>query len=310
LSILGVDVGGTFTDFLFWERGHLRIYKRPSTPADPSDGVIAGLREMAARPDDLVHGSTVATNALLERRGARTGLITTRGFKDVLVIGRQARPTIYDLHPTRPEPLVPDDLRLEIDERIDSEGAVLRAPSVAAIDDVLDVLCSRGVESLAISLLFSFAHPEHEQIVAERARARGLVVSASHEVLPEYREYERTSTTAVNAYVSPLMGRYLGRLETRTREEGVRRLRVMQSDGGSMSAETAARLAEDLGARAGLKKIKVEGATVDFTFTGERAELAALHRELTAAHEGLVSFYERRLTVEDVFLASGRRDVS
>jgi N-methylhydantoinase A len=243
LSILGVDVGGTFTDFLFWERGRLRIYKRPSTPADPSDGVIAGLREMAARPDDLVHGSTVATNALLERRGARTGLITTRGFRDVLVIGRQARPSIYDLHPTRPEPLVPDDLRLEIDERIDSEGVVLRAPSLAAIDEAIDTLCARGVQSLAVSFLFSFAHPEHERLVAERARARGLAVSASHEVLPEYREYERTSTTVVNAYVSPLMGRYLGRLAARARAEGVQRLRVMQSDGGSMSAGAAARLA-------------------------------------------------------------------
>jgi N-methylhydantoinase A len=243
LSILGVDVGGTFTDFLLWEDGRLRIYKRPSTPADPSDGVIAGLDEMDARPDDLVHGSTVATNALLERRGARTGLITTRGFKDVLVIGRQARPRIYDLHPTRPEPLVPDDLRLELDERVGSEGEVLRAPSIAAIDDVLDQLCARGIESLAVTLLFSFARPEHERLVADRARARGLAVSASHEVLPEYREYERTSTTVVNAYVSPLMGRYLGRLEARARDAGVRRLRVMQSDGGSMSAEAAARLA-------------------------------------------------------------------
>ena len=243
MSILGVDVGGTFTDFLLWERGRLRVYKRPSTPADPSDGVIAGLREMAARPDDLVHGSTVATNALLERRGARTGLITTRGFKDVLVIGRQARPKIYDLHPTRPEPLVPEDLRLEIDERVAGDGGVLRAPSVAEIDEALDTLCARGVESLAVSLLFSFTHPAHEQLVVERARARGLVVSASHEVLPEYREYERTSTTVVNAFVSPVMGRYLGRLEARVGGAGVRRLRVMQSDGGSLSAETAARLA-------------------------------------------------------------------
>src|SRR5262249_3661279 len=127
-SILGVDVGGTFTDFLLWEDGRLRVYKRPSTPDDPAEGVIAGLQEMAAHPDDLVHGSTVATNALLERRGARTGLITTRGFKDVLVIGRQARAKIYDLHPVRPEPLVPDGLRLEIEERVDSEGRVMVAP--------------------------------------------------------------------------------------------------------------------------------------------------------------------------------------
>jgi len=242
-SILGVDVGGTFTDFLLWEDGALRIYKRPSTPADPSDGVIAGLAEMSARPHDLIHGSTVATNALLERRGVRTGLITTRGFRDVLVIGRQARPKIYDLHPTRPEPLVPDDLRLEVDERVDSDGVVLQNPAAEEIEAVLNTLQERGAESLAVSLLFSFLRPEHERLIAERARARGLNVSASCEVLPEYREYERTNTTVVNAYVSPLVGRYLGRLEQRARDAGVRRLRVMQSDGGSMSAEAASRLA-------------------------------------------------------------------
>ena len=242
-SVLGVDVGGTFTDFLLWENGRLRVYKRPSTPADPSDGVIAGLAEMGARPADMVHGSTVATNALLERRGARTGLITTRGFRDALVIGRQARPKIYDLHPTRPEPLAPDDLRLELAERVDSEGNVLCSPSKESIEAALDALCAHGVESLAVSFLFSFLRPEHERLVAERARQRGLRVSASHEVLPEYREYERTSTTVVNAYVSPLMARYLGRLDERARKAGVRRLRVMQSDGGSMSVELASRLA-------------------------------------------------------------------
>jgi len=242
-SILGVDVGGTFTDFLLWENGRLRVHKRPSTPADASDGVIAGIAEMNARPDELVHGSTVATNALLERRGARTGLITTRGFRDVLVIGRQARPLIYNLHPKRPAPLVPDDLRVELDERVDAAGEVLRRPSDAEIEAALDALTTRGVQSVAVSLLFSFLAPEHEQRVAAAARRRGLAVSASHEVLPEYREYERTSTTTVNAYVSPLMGRYLHRLDERARAVGVRRLRVMQSDGGSMTPALAGRLA-------------------------------------------------------------------
>jgi N-methylhydantoinase A len=242
-SILGVDVGGTFTDFLLWENGRLRIHKRPSTPSDPSDGVIEGVAEMEAAPEEIVHGSTVATNALLERRGVRTGLVTTRGFRDVLVIGRQARARIYDLHPTRPEPLVPDELRLEVDERIDSDGTVLRTMTSDEVRQVIRTLCERGADSVAISLLFSFLRPEHEQAIAAEASSAGLSVSASHEVLPEYREYERTSTTVVNAYVSPLMGRYLGRLQERAREAGVRRLRVMQSDGGSMSAEVASRLA-------------------------------------------------------------------
>ncbi|MGD9893308.1 MAG: hydantoinase/oxoprolinase family protein [Dehalococcoidia bacterium] len=242
-AILGVDVGGTFTDFLLWEDGRLRIDKRPSTPADPSDGVIDGLVAMGARPSEVIHGSTVATNALLERRGARTALVTTRGFRDVLVIGRQARARIYDLHPTRPEPIVPDELRLEIDERVDSDGRILLSPTDDQIDEVLQTICDRGANSVAVSLLFSFLQPEHERRIAARARVRAMSVSTSHEVLPEYREYERTSTTAVNAYVSPLMATYLGRLEQRVRERGVRRLRVMQSDGGSMSADLAARLA-------------------------------------------------------------------
>jgi N-methylhydantoinase A len=242
-GILGVDVGGTFTDFLFWEDGRLRVHKRPSTPDDPARAVLFGLGEMAAAPAEVVHGSTVATNALLERKGARTGLLTTRGFRDVLVIGRQARPRLYDLHPTRPPPLVPDDLRLEVDERVAADGTVLKPLDAAEVERALDQLCAAGAESLAVCFLFSFLRPEHEQRVAAAAHARGLFVSASHEVLPEYREYERTSTTAVNAYVSPLMARYLARLEDGLRARGTERLRVMQSDGGSISVAAAGALA-------------------------------------------------------------------
>jgi N-methylhydantoinase A len=242
-GILGVDVGGTFTDFLLWERGHLRIFKRPSTPDDPGRAVLLGLDEMGASPVEIVHGSTVATNALLERKGARTALLTTRGFRDTIIIGRQARTELYNLYPHRPPPLVPDDLRLELDERVGANGEVLRPLDMNELEQALAIVCARGAESLAISLLFSFARPEHEQAAAQAARARGLFVSASHEVLPEYREYERTSTTAVNAYVSPLMARYLTRLEGSVRAKGAGRLRVMGSDGGSISAATAGQLA-------------------------------------------------------------------
>ena len=241
--ILGVDVGGTFTDFLFWERGRLRVFKRPSTPDDPARAVLLGLGEMGATPREVVHGSTVATNALLERKGARTALLTTAGFRDALVIGRQARPRLYDLHPARPAPLVPDDLRLELDERVTAAGEVLRPLDPTQLAAALDTVCAAGAESVAVAFLFSFLRPEHEQMAAAAARARGLFVSASHEVLPEYREYERTSTTAVNAYVSPLMARYLARLEEGVREHGVERLRVMQSDGGSIGAALAGELA-------------------------------------------------------------------
>jgi N-methylhydantoinase A len=242
-SILGVDVGGTFTDFLLWRDRRLSIHKRPSTPDDPSRAVILGLEETGWRPAEVVHGSTVATNAVLERKGARTALVTTRGFRDVLAIGRQTRPRLYDLEPRRPPPIIPDDLRFEVDERLDFEGNVLRPLDPATVEEVLTQVAEAGAESLAVCLLFSFQNPVHEEMLAAAGRWRGLFVSASHEVLPEYREYERTSTTALNAYLAPVMGRYLSRLEGDLAARGVKHLRVMQSSGGSADVRTAAALA-------------------------------------------------------------------
>jgi N-methylhydantoinase A len=239
-GILGVDVGGTFTDFLLVEDGRLRTFKRPSTPAEPGRAVVDGMQEMGSAPDELVHGSTVATNAVLERKGARTGLITTRGFRDVIEIGRQTRPRIYDLEPRRPEPLAPRELRYEVDERVDAQGAALRAPSAAAIEAVLDQATAAGVESLAISLIFSYLYPEHERLIAAAARRREIWVSVSSELVPEYREYERMSTTAINAFLAPVVGTYMRRLEAELRHAGVGRLRIVQSDGGSASAAAVA----------------------------------------------------------------------
>jgi N-methylhydantoinase A len=239
-STAGVDVGGTFTDFLLWEDGRLSIYKRPSTPRDPSRGVLAGLDEAGWRPDELVHGSTVATNAVLERKGARTALITTRGFRDVLAIGRQTRPKLYDLEPRRPPPLVPARLRLEADERLDSAGRVLRALAPREAAALVERARARGARSLAVCLLFSFLDPTHERLVLEAARRRGLPCSASFEVLPEHREYERTSTTVLNAYVAPVLERYLSRLADGLRRRRISSLRIMQSNGGSADAKSAA----------------------------------------------------------------------
>ena len=242
-TLVGVDVGGTFTDFLVAREGGLSLHKRPSTPRDPAQAVLAGLEDLGLLPDEVVHGSTVATNALLERKGARAALITTAGFRDVLLIGRGTRPRLYDLEPQRPPPLIPDALRLELRERVDHQGRVLAAPSPEEVARLLDDAAAAGAESLAVCLLHAYRNPEHERLVAAAARARGLPVSVSHEVLPEYREYERTVTTAVNAYVSPVMSRYLDRLGQELARRGVRSLRVMQSNGGSMAAETAGRLA-------------------------------------------------------------------
>ena len=244
MPILGVDAGGTFTDFfLLDDEGRITVYKRPSTPGDPAQAILDGLREMGVETDELVHGTTVATNAIIERKGARTALITTRGFRDALVIGRQTRPRIYDLSPQREPPLVPDDLRLEANERLDYKGAVLQPLDPAEVEQLLDDLEKAGVESLAICFLFSFVNSGHERIVADAARRRGIPVSSSYEVLPEHREYERTSTTVANAYISPVMTRYLARLNDNLREHGIQRLRVMASNGGSISPEAAGKLA-------------------------------------------------------------------
>ena len=242
-SVLGVDVGGTFTDFLLWEDGELTVYKRPSTPDDPSRGVLAGLDEAGFSPDEVVHGSTVATNAVLERKGAKTALITTKGFRDVLAIGRQTRPKLYDLEPSRPPPLIPDALRFELNERLDHHGETLRRLSKRDVEQVLDEIVKRGIESLAVCFLFSFLNPAHERMVLDAARRRGIPCSASFEVLPEYREYERTSTTALNAYVAPVVERYLSRLSDGLASRGAGTLRVMQSNGGSARTGGAASLA-------------------------------------------------------------------
>jgi N-methylhydantoinase A len=240
-GILGVDVGGTFTDFLLLEDGRLRAFKRPSTPAEPAQGVLAGIQEMVAAPEEVVHGSTVATNAVLERKGARTGLVTTLGFRDVLEIGRQVRPLIYDLEPQRPQPLVPRERRYELAERVDAAATVLAAPKREDIDAILDRAVADGVESLAVSLLFSYLLPAHESLVAEAARQRGLWVSASSELAPEYREYERTSTAVTDAFLAPIVGAYLRELGNAIARTGTLRLRIVQSDGGSADAEAAAR---------------------------------------------------------------------
>jgi N-methylhydantoinase A len=239
---VGVDTGGTFTDFVFEAAGGLRLFKIASTPADPSLAIIEGLKRISAETGapldeiEVIHGTTVGTNALLERRGARTALITTRGFEDVLAIGRQARPFLYDLDAERPQPLVPAALRFGVCERVTARGFVLEALSESELALLVRKLRRARVQSIAISLLFSFVHPEHERRISRALSALKVPLSVSHKILPEYREYERTSTVTINAYLQPLMGAYLNRLRSHAPA-----LRVMQSSGGSISAMVAAR---------------------------------------------------------------------
>jgi len=245
---VGVDTGGTFTDFVYEAGGQWRIFKLASTPDDPSRAITEGLKRVAEAEGArlakiaVVHGTTVGTNALLQRRGARTALVTTSGFEDVIEIGRQARPELYNLNAVKPPALVPSELRFGVQERVAASGEVLELLSDDEIKALAEKLKTARAESIAISLLFSFVHPEHEQRIADALKELNVPLSVSHEILPEYREYERTSTVAVNAYLQPLMGSYLKRLTKPSLKSQVSslKLRVMQSSGGSISADAAA----------------------------------------------------------------------
>ena len=248
---LGVDVGGTFTDLALYDTdtNRLEFAKTPSTPANQAIGVAAGIRELmdrhAVSPDRVdffIHGTTVATNTLLERTGAKTALIVTAGFRDILQIGRQDRPDLYDWRVRRSDPLVPRHLRFEAQERVLHTGEVLKAIDRDGLDSIVERLKGADLDAVAVCLLHSYANPVHEQAIGDAIR-RGLPdipISLSHEILPEFKEYERMSTTTINAYVAPVMERYLRRLEESIAEVGVTSdLYIMQSNGGTMGVETA-----------------------------------------------------------------------
>jgi N-methylhydantoinase A len=238
---VGVDVGGTFTDLVALVDGRIVTAKVPSTPDDQSEGAMRSLALAdVGEPAAFAHGMTVATNALLERRGARTALVTTRGFRDVIEIGRQDRAHLYDLTAVRPPALVPRELRLTIGGRM-GPGGELAPLDEREIEEVAAALRDADVEAVAVCLLFSFLHPEHERAVgaALRRALPDVHVSLSSEVLPEFREYERFSTTTADAYLAPRLAAYLSRLAERARDAGVPAPLVMQSAGGVIDLDTA-----------------------------------------------------------------------
>ena len=244
---VGVDVGGTFTDVVALGEGGIRTAKVPSTPRDQSEGVVRALKAVgsdAQGTTSLAHGTTVATNALLERTGARIALVTTEGFRDVLEIGRQNRPSLYDLTLDRPPPLVPRELRCTVRERTGREGE-LEPLDDAGLQATVARLQDFGVEGVAVCLLWSFAHPEHERRVGEALREAlpGVHISLSSEVLPEFREFERFATTAADAYLAPKLAGYLDNLGDRVRRAGSPSPLVMQSSGGVIEMEAASRRA-------------------------------------------------------------------
>ena len=244
---VATDIGGTFTDLVVVDEqtGEVRIAKVSTTPHDLAQGVldvIAGSEVDPAEIEELVHGTTVVINALTERKGARTALVTTAGFRDVLEIGRGNRPDMYNLVSRKPSPFVPRRHRFEVRERVDRHGRVLVPLDLADLEPAAAVCERDGIEAVAVCLLHAYAYPEHEQALCETLRKRlpGVAVTASSEVTREWREYERTSTAVLNAYVQPLVDRYLGELETRLAGAGLRGpLLVMQSSAGTASLAAA-----------------------------------------------------------------------
>lgn len=237
---MAVDTGGTFTDCVWVENGSIRIAKAFSTPADPSLAIVEILSRTGANSPTLLHGTTVGTNALLQRKGARVALVTTAGFEDAIEIGRQARPKLYDFFFDRVEPLVPSDMRFGVEERTGPDGETLEQVSPGQIKSLVERIRAKRPEAIAICLLFSFANPSNEVTVVNALGGLQVPISASHVILPEFREYERMSTVVLNAYLQPLMQNYLENLERRAIAQSPT-IFVMQSSGGITSLKSAAR---------------------------------------------------------------------
>jgi len=305
---IAIDTGGTFTDCIWLERGHIRMLKVFSTPADPSQAIAEAVSRIdAGQSLTLLHGTTVGTNTLLQRKGARVALVTTSGFEDAIEIGRQARPRLYDLFFDRVAPLVARELRFGLSERVSADGDVLESTQPNEFERLRAAITAANAESVAISLLFSFANPKHEQAAAQALQSLGLPLSISHELLPEFREYERTSTVVVNAYLQPVMQRYLESLERRLTSQRDRSTQVnqqrtavfvMQSSGGITPLATAAREpvrtvlsgpagglvgASAIARRSGIERI------ISFDMGGTSTDVALIDREVRAGTQSEIA---------------------
>ncbi len=307
MLIIGVDTGGTFTDFIWQNGDKCGEHKRLSTPHNPAEAVLAGLKHLAGeQPFQLVHGSTVATNALLEKKGARTALITNRGFEDVIEIARQNRPKLYDLQVKKNPPLVPKELRFGVPGRVDPEGTIIENLTAADLQPLLDDLKQQQIESIAVTLLFSFNNPQHERLIANSLQKLNLPISLSHQILAEFREYERTSTTLINAYVSPKMDRYLGQV---AEQSGAETFRIMQSNGGSISAATARResvrtiLSGPAGGAVGAAAIGKQSGQeklISFDMGGTSTDVALIDGQLPLTTESTIAGYPVKVPMIDI----------
>lgn len=312
VSAVAIDTGGTFTDCVWVEDGEIRLLKVFSTPADPSQAIAEALQKIDCPDAALVvlHGTTVGTNTLLQRKGARIAFVTTAGFEDTLEIGRQARPRLYDFFFDKTPPLVPPELRFGVDERTGPDGNVLLAAEPTGLQTLADRISSRQPEAIAISLLFSFANPSNENQVAEVLKPLDVPLSLSHQILPEFREYERASTVTINAYLQPIMQHYLRGLAKRV--EGGRhqaRIFVMQSSGGITSLPAAARdpvrtvlsgpAGGVVGASAMARRSGLEWI-ISFDMGGTSTDVALVEGEPRATNEAEVAGLPVRVPMLDI----------
>jgi N-methylhydantoinase A len=306
--IIGVDTGGTFTDFVYKHGDMWGVYKVLSTPSNPGEAVLKGLSHLAqGRKKQIIHGSTVATNAILERNGARTALITNQGFEDIIEIGRQNRTRLYDLCFGKAPHIVPSDLRFGLAGRILQTGEELIPLDTQKAEEVCRRLRDRDVESVAVCFVFSYVNPCHEQKIRELLAPLGLELSLSHEILAEFREFERTSTTVVNAYVSPKTTRYIGHLIMKLGREDS--LGIMQSNGGSISAETAMKesvrtiLSGPAGGAVGAYEIgKMAGYSklISFDMGGTSTDVSLIDGNLSLTFETTISGYPVKVPMIDI----------
>lgn len=305
--IIGIDTGGTFTDFIYHTGADWAVLKTLSSPKNPAEAVLSGLSRITEKADiRVVHGSTVATNAVLEKKGAKTALLTNAGFADVIEIGRQQRTDLYALHYRRKPSLVPADLRFGVAGRITADGEVSTDLDEAALIQIIRQLADLQVESVAVCYLFAFVNPVHEQKTAALLKDLGCPVSLSHEILPEFREYERTSTTVINAYLAPRIRQYIQDMAGRIPRGS---LRIMQSNGGSISAETAAHEpvrtilsgpaggvvgAYEVGRSAGFERL------ITFDMGGTSTDVALLDQGLPLSAESTIDGFPVKVPMLDI----------
>jgi N-methylhydantoinase A len=313
--VIGIDTGGTFTDCVYRTGGRIEVFKTRSTPDDPGRAILQAIAQIAQQTGadelEIRHGTTVATNALLERKGARVAFVTTVGFEDTLAIGRQARPNLYDWNVHRPPPLA--DLCFGVAERIGPDGSTLRKLNRTALKELRQRIAASGAESIAVSLLFSFANPEHERAIASALKTLKLPISLSHQVLPEFREFERAATVTLNAYLMPRLASYIGGLR-RSLSRRSALLSIMQSSGGILSAQAAARepvrtiLSGPAGGVTGALSIALRAGIehlLTFDMGGTSTDVALLDtgREPPTTIEGQVSGLPVRVPMLDIHTA-------